>query len=154
MSRRRLGRDQVGRSLALVLVGLLLPLSACGHGTSYCGAVKQHQSELGTIAGGSSKAGLIQALPIFEQLHDKAPGDVQDDWQLLVTRIRALEAALHKAGVDPSSYDAQHPPAGVSAEDRALIRRAAAELAAPDTQQALGNVQQEVLDVCHTPLDL
>ena len=35
-----------------------------------------------------------------------------------------------------------------------LIRTAAAQLAAADTQQALATVQQEVLDVCHTPLEL
>jgi hypothetical protein len=72
----------------------------------------------------------------------------------VVTRIEALDAALRHAGVDPATYDATHPPAGLSAGDRALIRRAAAHLAASDTQQALAAVQQEVLDVCHTPLDL
>jgi hypothetical protein len=35
-----------------------------------------------------------------------------------------------------------------------VIRRAAARLAASDTQQALTNVQQEVLDVCHTPVEM
>jgi hypothetical protein len=79
---------------------------------------------------------------------------VADDWELLVTRIRALDTALHDADVDPATYDARHPPAGLSAEDRGLIRRAAAQLAASDTQQAFATVQQEVLDVCHTPLEL
>jgi hypothetical protein len=140
--------------LAAVCAVVLLPLTACGHGASYCDAVKQHQAELGNLAGGGDRAALLQALPIFEELHGKAPGDVQDDWQLLVSRIEALDTALQKAGVSPSTYDPRHPPAGVTPEDRGLIRRAAAELAAPDTQQALGNLQQEVLDVCHTPLEL
>lgn len=61
---------------------------------------------------------------------------------------------MEAADVDASTYDPQHPPAGLSAEDRGLIRRAAAQLAASDTQEALGRVQQEVLDVCHTPLEL
>jgi hypothetical protein len=65
---------------------------------------------------------LIEALPIFEDLEGKAPDDVADDWELLVTRIRALDTALHDADVDPATYDARHPPAGLSAEDRGLIR--------------------------------
>jgi hypothetical protein len=145
-------RGRAGLVAAAVVA--LLPISGCGHGSSYCGAVKDHQSQLGSLAHGTGRAALIQALPIFETLHDKAPGDVRDDWQLLVTRIQALDTALKKAGAGPATYDPQHPPAGVSAEDRGLIRRAAAQLAAPDTQQALSSVQQEVLDVCHTPLDL
>jgi hypothetical protein len=132
----------------------LLPLSGCGGGGGYCDAVTDHQSELGSIVHSGDRSALLQALPIFEELQSRAPDDVADDWQLLVTRIRALGTALSGAGVDPSTYDAQHPPAELSAEDRASIRRAAAELAAADTRQALATVQQEVLDVCHMPLEL
>jgi len=71
-----------------------------------------------------------------------------------VARVTALQTALDDAGIDAASYDPRHPPTGLSAEDRDLIRGAAAQLAATDTQQALANVQQEVLDVCHTPLQL
>jgi hypothetical protein len=143
-------RGRLAPALALVL----LPLAGCGGGTSYCDVVQDHQSDLGSIVQGGDRAALLRALPIFEDLQDRAPDDVADDWQLLVTRIRALETALTHAGVDPATYDATHPPAGLSSEDRALIRRAAAELAASDTQQAFATVQQEVRDVCHTPLDL
>ena len=133
----------------------LVPLMAgCGHGQSYCNTVRDHQSDLGSIARGGDRAALIQALPIFEDLQGAAPDDVADDWQLLVTRIRALDTALEDAHVDPATYDPKHPPAGLSVEDRGMIRRAAAQLAASDTQEALARVQQEVLDVCHTPLEL
>jgi hypothetical protein len=142
------------RSGVVVAVLALLPLAGCGGGKDYCGTVGEHQSELGSIAGSGDRAALIEALPVFEDLQGKAPDDVADDWQLLVTRIQALDTALKNADVDPATYDARHPPAGLSAEDRTLIRRAAAQLAASDTQQALATVQQEVLDVCHTPLDL
>lgn len=138
---------------ALVAVAALA-LGGCGHGESYCGAVHDHQSDLGSIAHDGDKAALIEALPILEDLRAKAPGDVADDWQLLTTRIQALDTVLTNAGVDPATYDATKPPAGLSVQDRGLIRRAAAELAASDSRQALSTVQQEVLDVCHTPLDL
>jgi hypothetical protein len=141
-------------AVAAVTVCWLPLLTCCGHGQSYCGAVKDHQSDLGSLARGGGRTALIRALPIFQELRGKAPDDVADDWQLLVTRIQALQTALQHAGIDPSTYDAQHPPAGLSPENRTLIRRAAAELAASDTRLALATVQQEVLDVCHTPLDL
>ncbi len=146
MSRARLG--------VAALVVLLPLLAACGRGQSYCDAVKAHQSELGSIVQSGDRAALIEALPVFEDLTGKAPADVTADWKLLVARITALRTALEHAGVDPASYDPEHPPAGLSAEDRDLIRTAAAHLAASDTQQALAKVQQEVLDVCHTPLEL
>jgi len=147
MSRARL------RTAAALLV--LVPLLAgCGHGTSYCEAVTSHESDLGSIVQGNDRTALIQALPVFEDLAGKAPADVSADWSLLVNRITALQSALDHAGVDPTSYDPRHPPPGLSAQDRGLLRSAAARLAAADTQQALANVQQEVLDVCHTPLEL
>jgi hypothetical protein len=140
--------------VAVVSVVVLLPLSGCGHSESYCDTVRAHQSELGSIAAGQSRAALLQALPVFSDLQSKAPGDVRDDWQLLVARIEALNTALRRAGVDPASYDAKHPPPGLTTALQVLIRRAAAALAAEDARQALDDVQQEVLDVCHTPLAL
>ena len=71
-----------------------------------------------------------------------------------MTRIRALETALRNADVDPATYDPSHPPADLSGADVAAIRKAAAQLAAADTRGAISQVQQEVLDVCHTPLEL
>ena len=142
------------RAGVAALVVVLPLLAGCGRSQGYCDAVEDHQSELGSIVQGGDRTALIQALPAFEDLVNKAPADVTADWKLLVGRISALQTALDHAGVDPSSYDPRHPPVGVGAEDRALIRTAAAQLAAADTQQALANVQQEVLDVCHTPLDL
>jgi hypothetical protein len=143
------------RARAGVAALVLLPLLAgCGHGQSYCDAVKDRQAELGSIVESGDRTALIQALPVFQDLTGKAPADVASDWKLLVARISDLQTALDGAGVDPSSYDPGQPPAGLSTEERARIRSAAAQLAAADTQQALANVQQEVLDVCHTPLEL
>jgi hypothetical protein len=140
-----------GAAAALVLLPVV---AACGHGPSYCDTVHDDQSELGSIVSRNDGTALIRALPIFRDLRDKAPDDVADDWGLVVTRIGALDDALTAAHVDPATYDPKHPPAGLGADDRTAIRRAAAQLAAADTQDALDRVQQEVLDVCHTPLEL
>jgi hypothetical protein len=146
-------RARLGAAAAVLLLPLMTGCGG-GGGGGYCAAVKDHQSELGSIVSSGDKTALIRALPVFEDLQSRAPQDVTDDWQLLVTRITGLQSALDHAGVDPASYDPAHPPSGVGSEDRGLIRRAAARLAASDAQLALADVQQEVLDVCHTPLEL
>jgi hypothetical protein len=143
-------RPLAGVAATLIALPLLV---GCGS-QSYCEAVKSHQAGLGEIAQGGGRTALLQALPVFEDLQGKAPDDVADDWQLLVTRITALRTALGDAHVEPASYDPKHPPAGMTAEQRTAIRRAAAGIAAADTQQALSDLQQEVLDVCQTPLEL
>jgi hypothetical protein len=136
-------------------LALLLPLLAgCGGGQGYCDTVRSHQAELGTIIQSGGRGALLQALPVFEDLQGSAPSDVADDWQLLVTRVTALRTALTDAHVDPASYDPEHPPAGLTPAQRTAILRAAAGVGAADTRQALADLQQEVLDVCHTPLEL
>jgi hypothetical protein len=142
---------RAGLAVALLLAPLL---AACGGHESYCDRVKDHQSEIASAQSNGDRTGVLQLLPAFSDLQDAAPDDVKDDYQLLVTRITALRSALDDAGVDASSYDPQHPPPGLTAAERDDIRQAAAQLAARDVAQALTSVQQEVRDVCHTPLDL
>jgi len=136
-------------------VVLVAPLmTGCGGGDGYCDAVRDHQSEIGSAIRNGDPTGALQLRSALEDLQDAAPADVQDEYQLLVTRITSLRTALDDAGVDPSSYDPRHPPPGLTPSERAAVRRAAAGLAAPDVAQALASVQQEVLDVCHTPLEV
>jgi hypothetical protein len=145
----------LSRAIATMLCVVLVPLvSGCGPDLSYCERVQDHQARLASLAGDGNRAALIQALPIFADLQAAAPDDVADDWQLLVTRVRALDEALVSARVDPATYDPKRPPPGLTAAHRRQIQDAAAQLAASDTQEALANVEQEVLDVCHTPLEL
>lgn len=145
-----MSRALVGLAGALLVLPLL---AGCGR-QSYCDAVHGHQAELGRITASGSKDALLQALPIFRDLQGRSPSDVADDWQLLVTRISGLQTALSQAHVDPATYDPKHPPSGLTHAQRTAILRAAAALGATDTQQALTVLQQEALDVCHTPLEL
>lgn len=150
-------RFEQGPRMRLVAVLALVAAlgGACGHDQSaYCQGVSGYQTELTTLIDEGKKDALIQVLPIFEDLQSTAPADVRDDWQVVVTRIRALKTALDNAGVDPATYDRAHPPAGVSNEDRQLIDRAAAGVGSSDVSSALDALQQEARDVCHTPLTL
>jgi len=140
----------------LLAVALLLPaLAACGSGKDdYCAAVKDHQQELSDIVGSGAPDALLQALPVFRDLQGKAPDDITDEWQQVVARIEALQEALDDAGADPGTYDRDHPPAGLTAEQKARIDAAAEELGSGTTLRALQDLDQQARDVCQTPLTL
>jgi len=140
----------VRRLVALgAALGVVLPaLVACGGSDQdeYCAAVEDHQQELSDLVGSGDPDALLRALDAFHDLQDKAPGDITDEWQQVVTSIEALQQALDDAGIDP--------PAGLSAEDRARIDAAAKQLGGGTTLRALQDLDQQARDVCKTPLTL
>lgn len=140
----------------VLVVALLLPLLAgCGsQQDKYCGAVKDHQTELSNIVGSGDPDALLRALDIFRDLQSKAPGDITDEWQQVVTSIEGLQKALEDAGVDPATYDRDKPPPGLSADDRARIDAAAKALGSGTTLRAFQDLDQQARDVCKTPLTL
>lgn len=144
------------RALAGLLVPLLLPLAGCGQDPQeeYCAAVKEHQKELTEIVGSGDQDSLLRAQDAFRDLRSKAPADITDEWQQVVTRLGALDRALRAAGVDPATYDRRKPPAGLSRDDRAAIDSAARELGSRSTLDALAGLDQQARDVCRTPLSL
>lgn len=138
------------------MLAVLLPLlAACGSGRDdYCAAVEKHQQELSDIVGSGAPDALLKALDAFRDLQDQAPDDITDEWQQVVSRIEALAAALDAAGVDPATYDRDHPPEGVTAQEKARIDAAAAQLGSGTTLRALQDLDQQARDVCRTPLTL
>lgn len=140
----------------LLAVALLVPvLAGCGSSQDdYCGAVEEHQEELSEIVGSGEPDALIQALDVLRDLQDQAPDDIGDEWQQVVGRIEALDAALEDAGVDPTTYDRDDPPAGLTDEQTAAIDAAAKELGSGTTLRALQDLDQQARDVCKTPLTL
>ncbi|MGB0101990.1 MAG: hypothetical protein WBP61_17055 [Nocardioides sp.] len=143
-----------------VALGLAVPLLAglvvgCGsEQDAYCGAVEERQQELSEIVGSGDPDALLRALTIFRELENEAPRDISDEWQQVVSRVEALQDALEAAGVDPTTYDRDEPPADLAAEDRAAIDAAAAELGGGTTLRALQDLDQQARDVCKTPLTL
>ena len=129
------------------------PAAAATRRRSYCAAVREHQQELTEIVSGGGQDALIRALDIFEDLRGKAPSDVTDEWQQVVTRIEALDQALRDAGVDPATYDRAKPAAGPQRRaERAASTPPPASSAAASTLDALAALDQEARDVCRTPL--
>jgi hypothetical protein len=132
-------------------------LVGCGEDdpfAGYCEVVTDNQAELSEILAAGGPDALLAALPIFRELQDAAPDDIQDDWEVVVGGLTSLERALEDAGVDPATYDREKPPEGVTQAETDRIDAAAQELASPTSVAAFGAVEQQARDVCQAPLRL
>ncbi|WP_300681768.1 hypothetical protein [Nocardioides sp.] len=116
---------------------MVLPLIAAGCGgdqvSAYCGEVKARQQHLSELVAAGKKDALLQALPDFQALAAKAPSDIQDSWSTLIGALEDLKRAT-------------------SSGDKAALSKAATALAGEGPTTALADIQQQVRDVCHTPL--
>jgi hypothetical protein len=140
----------------LALLALVLPvLAACGDDRdTYCDAVEDHQERLSEIVGEGRPDAMLRALDLFQDLADRAPSDISDEWQQVIGSIEALQDALDDADVDGATYDRDHPPSGVTAQQKKAIDDAATRVGGAETLQAIKNLDQQARDVCHTPLSL
>jgi hypothetical protein len=158
LGRMRLPADRrVRRAAQAVVVASLVGMVATGCKSDqekYCDAVKGHQQELGEVIGDGSPDALLKALPIFQDLSEDSPEDIRDDWKVVIDALEGLQDALQHAGVDPSTYDRDHPPAGLGQDDKDAIDGAAAALGSEATTNAFNAVEQEAKDVCGTPLEI
>jgi hypothetical protein len=118
----------------------------------YCETVEEHQAELSEVAATDDPGAVFDALDAYDDLAERAPRDIADDWAAVVEPLRALEQALAEHDVDPSDYDAESPPAGLAEEARTEIEAAAREVGSEQTVRAMAAVEQHALDVCGTPL--
>jgi len=138
--------------LALVLVAGLVTGCSDDPQADYCEAVEDHQVALTEIAASTDTGSLFDALPVYDDLADEAPDDIAGEWSQVIEPLRGLEEALDEAGVDPSSYDAEEPPADLDQEGRQAIEAAARRVGSEQTVAAMASVEQHALDVCGTPL--
>ena len=142
----------------VVLVTAVLLLAGCGEPSAeevradYCALVEEQQRALSDRLADRSPTALLDAQPIFRDLAAEAPGDIADDWGVLLDAVEGLDEALDEAGVDPAAYDPEKPPSDLTDEQQDAIERAAAELLNPRTEEAVAAVDQQARDVCGTPL--
>ena len=120
----------------------------------YCETVRDRQEELTELTADGGPTALLAALDVFRDLRSEAPSDISDEWQVVVSRLEALDDALADAGVDPADYEAGKPPPGVTDEEQARIEAAAEQLVDDDTRVAFEGLQQQARDVCKTSLTL
>jgi hypothetical protein len=147
-------RTGLAAGLALGLTAVLL--SGCGGDryADYCSTVKSQQKQLTKTLDAGGQQALLKALPDFEKLEDRAPSDIRDDWKVLTGALGDLQHALDAADVDPATYDASKPPAGVTKAEQDRIAAAATEVGGDRARAALAAVDQQSRDVCHTSLTL
>ncbi len=142
---------------AMLAVGSLL-VGGCGADddpfASYCEEVEAQRPALSEALAAGGATGLIDALPVFENLAAKAPDDLQDEWDTVTSRIGDLVSVLEDADVDPSTYDRERPPEGLTRGEKDAIDAAAQALLTPEVTEALNGVEQQARDVCKTPLTL
>jgi hypothetical protein len=139
---------------AAVLLLAALALTGCSGDPQedYCDAVEQHQEELTEVAASEDTGALFDALDVYDELRAEAPRDISDDWEAVIGPLRALEQALADHDVDPSTYTADEPPAGLDPDGREEIEAAARAVGSERTVTAMAAVEQHALDVCGTPL--
>ena len=140
------------RAGCLVLVACLL--AGCSGDDDYCTPVEERQAELTDVTASGSPAALLEGLPIFRDLADRAPEDIDDEWRTFLIPLEELDNALQEAQVDPASYDPERLPSGLSDDDRARIEAAGTALADPAVARAFDGVQQQAKDVCHVSMSL
>lgn len=137
---------------AALLVCLAVTGCSSDPQSDYCEAVEDHQADLSDVAASDDAGAVFDALDDYEELAEQAPRDIADDWSAVVGPLRALEDALDAHDVDPSTYRADKPPAGLGADAREEIEAAARAVGAQRTVDAMAAVEQHALDVCGTPL--
>ncbi len=146
----------LARAAPMALMAGVVCLAATGCAedpqADYCEAVEEHQADLSDVAASDDAGAVFDAVDDYEDLAERAPRDIADDWAAVVGPLRSLEEALDAHDVDPSTYRADKPPAGLDADAREEIEAAARTVGAQRTVDAMAAVEQHALDVCGTPL--
>ena len=137
----------------LAVAVLLLATAGCGGNSedAYCAALKSDQT---IFADDGTGLALITNLPKLELLADKAPDDLDDEWQTFTSALEALRDTLKQAGLKPTDFVDGKPPAGTSAAVQTSIAQAANELSDDDVVTAASGIEQQAKDVCKLQLGL
>ena len=154
---RRAAGLLTGAAGVVLLAGCANPVTWVTGGSAiddYCGALSSHQVSFADMFAASTPDALLKNLRMLQDIADKAPSDIVDDWQNFLTPIEGLQKALEDAGVDPDDYHDGVPPAGTSAAARREIAQAAALLTTPAATAAAGAIDQQARDVCKLNLGM
>jgi hypothetical protein len=144
------------RPAVLVLsVLLVLAPQACGDPEkNYCQALSADQDTFAEMQDDTSGLGLLKQRSMLHTLADKAPDDLDDEWQTFLGAIDAFAKTLADAGTKPGDFVNGKPPAGLSAAERTRIANAASELSSSDVVEAASGIEQQAKDVCKLQLGL
>ncbi len=139
---------------AVLLTGMTL--SACSSGgpdSDYCKTLKKSQDTLEAFRPGD----LDKAFAAIHELSDKAPGDVEDDWQRLEGETDKVESAMKKAGLTVADFvkiQQGKLVSGVDAADLQVVATAIAGLTSDELTKASRSIQSHASKDCEIPLDM
>lgn len=153
-ARRGLRRALVVPAAVLVVVA---PLAACGGEPSaedYCEVLAAERQQLAELVSSGSPTALLSGLDLLDELGDRAPRDLRDEWDTLTDALHGLQDALDEAGVAPSDYEDGEPPEGLATSDREAVATAADRVRAPDVVEAAAGIETQARDVCKVNLGL
>lgn len=147
-----------GRVVLACSVLVLSGATGCASTTEqYCSTLQEEKQTLTELAEGADRPGADlfgDSIDVFEELRDKAPDDVVDEWNTLIIAWRGLDDALAEADVSAADFRAGTKPAGVSDAEAEAIQAAADELRSPPVIEAGDGIEQHALDVCKVDLGL
>ena len=106
------------------------------------------------MAEDSNGLALLEHGTRLHALAEKAPDDLDDEWQTFLGAIDAFSSTLADLGVKPDEFVDGKPPSGLSAADRTRIAAAASELSSQDVVEAASGIEQQAKDVCKLQLGL
>lgn len=136
--------------VALVTVGL----SGCADDQDdYCGAFLDSREELSELATrqAASKGSvdvLTPSVAAFEDLRDRAPAELRDEWDTVVFAYEDLADAVRRTGVDPGEFVVGEVPEGLTATDRRALARVAGKLGSPRVVEAVSGIEAYSAQVC------
>lgn len=147
---------RAAEGLVGLLLAALLGLAGCGgDGTSgYCNDLETQSEKIADILDSGSPSALLDGLPVLRGLADRAPSDLDDEWQTFLGALDGLDAAIKEAGVEPSDFKDGKPPAGLSVRQQQAIADAADQISSDDVVAASTGIEQEARDVCQVNLGL
>ena len=139
-------------AVALVLVGGGVFWWFTSRPASYCDQIVARTNAV--QAGQGVMQNLVAGLPELRDLAAAAPSDLTDEWQVVINAVDGMRQAFADTGVDPNTPDLAALPPSVTPAQKERLQSAAAVLVSAEVTQAVKGIQQEALDVCHTPMEL
>lgn len=139
--------------LPIVLVGACSqdPLEA------YCDEIADVRSDLAAAAlmsGDEEGAVLGPVLRVIEGLRAESPEDLRAEWDTFVFAWRDLVDVVEETGIDPTTFDPEARPPGLSEREFDEIVAVGRELGTPRVREAVRAISDHAAAVCETPFEL
>jgi hypothetical protein len=144
-------------ALAVVLATVSLTACSSDPEEEYCDELSDARTTLVSLAtrsGEEQGSYLEPALDLFEDLRERSPSRLRDEWDTFTFAWTDLVEVLRDTGVDPTTFDPATKPPGLSQADFDRVKAAAAELGSARVRDAVNGITQHAGEVCDLSLDL